>query len=88
MQSSKRLQNNVKKVSLFGSYLHGNNRQGSDVDLLIELNPTIQIGLFEFAAIQREFADALKVSVDVVTPRALSKFFRDKVIREAEPLYE
>lgn len=77
---------NVEKIFLFGSHLHGTPRKDSDVDLLIEL--TGPVGYFELVGMERFLSESLGAPVDLVTRGALSKYFRDEVIREAEPLYE
>ena len=77
---------NVHKVSLFGSYLHGNAKNNSDVDLLLELKEPV--GYFELARIERQFEESLAQKVDLVEPEALSKYFRDDVLTEAQVPYE
>lgn len=79
--------NNIEKASLFGSYLRGEEKNDSDVDLLVEFKPTAKIGFFEFVRLQRRLGDFIGKKVDLLTPEAISKFFRDKVIKEAELIY-
>lgn len=43
------LKKDVKKVSLFGSYLRGTPKEDSDVDVLIEFKPSARIGFFRLA---------------------------------------
>ena len=76
----------VRKISLFGSHLHCTEKPESDVDLLIELAEPV--GYFELVRIQQMLSQSLGKEVDLVTPRALSKYFRDEVLAEAMPLYE
>jgi uncharacterized protein len=78
----------IQKVSLFGSYLHGDAKEDSDVDVLVEFTPGSHIGLFEYVEIQYTIEDHIQKKVDLLTPDGLSKFFRDKVINEAELIYE
>lgn len=78
----------IRRVSLFGSYAYGTPREDSDVDLLIEFVPTASIGLFKYARIQNYFEDRLRKRVDMATPTALSKYIREKVIGQAQPVYE
>ena len=80
--------NYIQKISLFGSFLHGNQNQDSDVDLLIEFAPDAKIGFFKLAQIQRNFNASLEKKVDLLTPDALSIYFRDEVINQAELIYE
>lgn len=78
----------IKKVSLFGSYVKGDSRQDSDIDVLVEFTPEATVGFFKFVRIQRDLSDFVKKDVDLLTPEALSQFFRDKVLNEAEIIYE
>lgn len=78
----------IKSVALFGSHVHGTARDDSDVDVLIDFDPQATIGLFEFIEIQEQLSEALGRRVDLLTPQALSKYFRDEVLKEAEPVYE
>ncbi len=80
--------NDIQKVSLFGSYLHGTAKDDSDVDVLVEFTPESHIGLFEYVEIQNAIGDRIQKKVDLLTPEGLSKFFRDEVINEAELIYE
>lgn len=75
----------ISSVSLFGSYLHGDNTEKSDVDLLIDFHRAV--GLLEVAKIRRILSERLGRQVDLVTPSALSRYFRDKVLKEAEKIY-
>lgn len=71
----------VARISLFGSFARNENREGSDVDLLVEFNRPI--GMFEFVRLQRELGDLLGCRVDLVTPAALKPQLRDRILREA-----
>ncbi len=69
---------------VFGSVLHGQDTEGSDLDILID--PTPETTLMDVAAIQVELQRLLGVSVDVLTPKALPEAFRSQVLSEAMPL--
>lgn len=66
---------------VFGSVLHGQDTNESDLDLLVE--PTADASLLDIARIQVELEHHLGVRVDVLTPRALHDRFRDQVLYEA-----
>lgn len=68
----------------FGSVLHGDDQEGSDLDILI--GPTPQTTLMDVAAIQVELEKILGISVDVLTPKALPDKFRNQVLAEALPV--
>ena len=82
------LKEDIQKVSLFGSFVHGDFKQDSDVDVLIEFTPTASIGFFELARIKRNMEGFVDRDVDLLTPEALSKYFRAEVLKEAEKIYE
>lgn len=73
----------IQKVSLFGSYLHGDAKETSDVDVLVEFTHDAHISLFDLVEIQCTMEDHIQKRVDLLTPDSLGKFFRDEVINEA-----
>ena len=75
------LRNRVRNISVFGSVLHGEDTEDSDLDLLVE--PTSETTLMDVAKIQVEVANLLNVSVEVLTPNALPDKFRAQVLTEA-----
>lgn len=66
---------------VFGSVVHGDDHEGSDLDILIDPTPTTT--LMDVARIQVELEKLLGVSVDVLTPKALPDKFRGVVLAEA-----
>jgi predicted nucleotidyltransferase len=78
----------IRRLSLFGSVLKGTDRPDSDVDLLVEFEPDASPTLFDVARIEEELSSLLGGRrVDLRTPRDLSRYFRDQVMREAEVQY-
>ena len=75
---------NARNARVFGSVLHGEDQEGSDLDILID--PTPETTLFDIGAIRHELLQLLGVHVDVLTPNALPDSFRAKVINEARPV--
>ena len=78
----------IKYVALFGSYVNGTAREDSDIDVLIDFYPRAIVGLFKYVDIQENFSKALGKKVDLLTPQAISKYFRNEVLQEAELVYE
>ena len=72
----------IKKLAIFGSVLRPDFRADSDIDLLVEFEPGQVPGL-AFFAMQEELSTILGRKVDLNTPQFLSKYFRDKVMKEA-----
>lgn len=71
-------------VRVFGSVLHGDDTETSDLDILID--PTQDTTLMDIGAIRHELRILLGVPVDVLTPKALPDKFRDSVLAEAIPV--
>ena len=79
--------NAIRKLALFGSVLREDFRADSDVDVLVEFEPTAHIG-WELIDIQDELAELFAQEVDLHTPLSLSPNFRTEVIETAQVLYE
>lgn len=78
----------IRRLSLFGSTLHGSDRPDSDIDLLVEFESDARPSLLDMATIEQELSGILGGRrVDLRTPQELSRYFRQQVIREAEPQY-
>lgn len=71
----------VSRPRVFGSVVHGDDTDESDLDLLVDATSTTT--LLTLAAVQIEAERLLGVPVDVRTPQDLSKRFRDKILSEA-----
>jgi predicted nucleotidyltransferase len=74
----------ARNPRIFGSVLHGDDQEGSDLDILID--PTSETTMFDIGAIRHELLQLLGVQVDVLTPNALPDSFRAKVMAEALPV--
>jgi uncharacterized protein len=74
----------VANPRIFGSVLHGTDRDDSDLDLLVDALPGAT--LLDLGGLQVELEDLLGVSVDVRTPEDLPRKFRDRVLAEAVPV--
>ena len=64
--------------------LRGADRDGSDLDLLVDALPGVT--LFELGGLQEELQQLLGVRVDLLTPGEISREFRERVLSEARPL--
>jgi predicted nucleotidyltransferase len=77
----------IRRLSLFGWILRTDFRYDSDVDVLVEFESGHTPGL-AFIAMQDELSDLFGRKVDLHTAGSLSKYFRDKVLAEAEIQYD
>ena len=68
-------------VRLFGSAARGEDRPGSDLDVLVDLESGRS--LIDHIALKQDLEDLLGRDVDVVTERSLHPRIREQVLREA-----
>jgi predicted nucleotidyltransferase len=78
----------IRRLALFGSALRDDFRPESDVDVLVEFAQGTTVGFFKLYDLEQELSQILGGrKVDINTPKSLSKYFRDKVLAEAEVQY-
>ena len=77
----------IRRLSFFGSVLRDDFGPESDVDVLVEFEPGHTPG-FAFVRLQRDLSELLGFPVDLHTYRSLSRYFRDEVVEQSQPLYE
>ncbi len=61
----------VKEMGLFGSYVRGEQREGSDIDILVEFEETPT--LLEFVELENYLTEILGVKVDLVMKKTLKQ---------------
>ena len=87
VQNSK-FKNDIKSISLFGSYAFNNATDDSDVDILIDFHPQATVGFLKLAQIKRSLEKSTGKKIDLVTPDALSPYFKQSVLNNAEQIYD
>jgi predicted nucleotidyltransferase len=70
----------VTEIGLFGSYIKGNQKKTSDVDILVEFEKAID--LFTFVHLKNHLSDLLGVNVDLVTKKALKPEIGKRILSE------
>ena len=70
----------VKEIGVFGSYVRGEQRKRSDVDVLVEFEEPI--GLFEFMDLEMYLSKLLGVKVDLVSKKALKPHIGEHILKE------
>jgi predicted nucleotidyltransferase len=78
--------NGIRRLALFGSILRDDFRPESDIDVLVEFQLGVHVDL-AFIRMQDELSAILGHKVDLNTSGSLSKYFRAKVLDEAEVVY-
>lgn len=80
--------NHIKKLSVFGSFIRGQIRPDSDIDILVEFEHNHIPGLFSIIRMEMELSEIIGRKVDLRTPEDLSEYFRDEVLRDAILQYQ
>ena len=79
------VRHHIRRISLFGSVLRGEERPDSDIDLLVEFEAGQTPGYIALAGMEAELSGLLGGRpVDLRTQADLSRHFRDDVMRKAE----
>lgn len=70
----------VTRSSLFGSYTRGEEKEGSDIDILVDLPRGTS--LFDLVDLQTKLEKALGKKTDVVTYKSLHPLLKDRILSE------
>jgi predicted nucleotidyltransferase len=73
----------VSHAAVFGSVARGEAGPGSDVDVLVDLDESRPMGIFEYSRIKLYVGDLLSGSADVVNRRTIKPLLRDSILRDA-----
>jgi uncharacterized protein len=81
MQPDLRRRYPIREIGVFGSYVRGEQTEGSDLDIVVNLGEGI--GLIELAGMQQDLSDALGVRVDLVVKDELKRRIGRQILSEA-----
>ncbi len=79
-----RAQYHLQSLEIFGSFVRGDEREESDLDLLVTFNEIPS--LFRFVALENFLSDELHVKVDLVMKDSLKPTIGEYILREAQPV--
>lgn len=74
----------VTDVRVFGSVARGDEKKGSDIDFLIDMER--DRSLFDLIGFQQDMEEIFKRKCDVVSRNGLHWFIRDRILNEARPV--
>ena len=77
----------IKKASIFGSFSRGDEREDSDVDLLVKLGPR-PMGLIKFISLKHKLEDTLGKDVDLVTEGNINRHMEPYITQDLKIIYE
>ena len=75
----------VKKIGVFGSYMRGEEKPGSDIDVIVEFSD--RKSLLELVRIERELSEELGIKVDLLTEKSISPYLLDTIQKQTEVIY-
>ena len=74
----------ARNVRVFGSAARGDDREESDLDLLVDWTP--QTSLFDVGGLITDLQELLGKRVDVISPEQLHVRFQERVLAQARPV--
>ena len=78
----------INKAWLFGSYSRGEEKEGSDIDILVSFDKDAKISLFKYADIICQLETLLNQKVDLVEEGALLPFAQESANKDKILIYE
>jgi predicted nucleotidyltransferase len=73
----------VSHAAVFGSRARGDDRPDSDIDIMIEVDPAAEVGVYEYVAVKDYIAELFDGPVDVVSTLGLKPYVRPAVTADA-----
>lgn len=71
----------VKEIGIFGSYIKGEQKKRSDVDILVDFYETID--LFTFVELEDFLSKTIGIKVDLVMKDTLKPRIKERILKEA-----
>lgn len=75
---------NVKRAAIFGSYVRGEQKEDSDLDILVEFEG--KKSLLDLAGLKIKLEEVLGRKVDVLTYNSLHPLLRDRILQEQKAI--
>jgi uncharacterized protein len=73
---------NVLKLGIFGSYIRGEQKESSDLDILIEYKG--KVSFFDILHLEEELSELTGIKVDLVLKSGLKKFMGQQIMQEVK----
>ena len=72
----------IKNIGLFGSSLRGDSKEGSDIDVLLDLDNNTSLTLFSLLKMEQELSIALDEKVELVIKSSLKPYIGKQILSE------
>jgi predicted nucleotidyltransferase len=70
---------NIKKAGLFGSYIRGEQKESSDIDILIQ--PAKDMSLLDISGLKIELKNVLGKKVDIISYKYIHPYLKDRILK-------
>ena len=70
----------VKEIGIFGSFVRGEQKRRSDIDLLVDFD--VVIGLFKFLELEEYLGELVGTKVDLISRKALKPRIGKYILQE------
>lgn len=74
----------VKRASIFGSFVRGEEREDSDIDILVEFEG--EKSLLDLSGLKIDLEEALGRKVDVLTYNSLHPLLKERILKEQKAI--
>jgi len=72
----------VKSIGIFGSYIRGEEKKESDLDILVEFEESADLSLLGFIGLENRLSEELGVKVDLVEKGTLKPRIGKRILEE------
>ncbi len=72
----------VQEIGVFGSYVRGEQREGSDIDILVEFDKNTKMDLIRFVELEEYLSHLLSAKVDLVLKSSLRQRVAEHILKE------
>lgn len=72
----------IKEIGVFGSWVRGEQKKNSDIDILVEFEENSGISLFDFIEIEDYLRKKVGIKVDLVEKKALKPYIGKNILSE------
>jgi predicted nucleotidyltransferase len=77
----------ITRLQMFGSRARGDNREDSDLDLLIEVDPSRNLSLFEITGMHLDLTETLGIPTYLIEGEGLKSRFRRRIDDDLVPVF-
>ncbi len=77
-----------KKIGIFGSYARNENKDDSDLDVLVYLDYSKRVSLLDLIGVEQNLSEELGIKVDLVTEKSISPLVKPFIEKDIRIIFE